>query len=271
MSKAIWTGITVAAMGLGALAVLAQNSQGQTVMGQTKTLFGGQVSSWAKLDAKGQVLEAGITVPMSVVEKAPLPGPNDKPQAEGGAGFGPEAILEFPAAVKKTTFLDHVQVWWEGFGHPPERYLAPHFDFHFFGVSAAEVAKIDCKDLTPPALELTPAGYAPAVPPGANAAEFCVPLMGFHGVPMSEFSAPGQLKPGLFDHVLISGFYKGQYTFTEPMITREFLLKKQNLDLEVSRPAKTGRKTLYPTRFKLTYDAKANAYHLAYSNFQAGE
>lgn len=270
MSKSIWAAIAAVALGLGAVAVLAQN-QGRVVAGQEAMLFGAKVSSWAMLDSQGRVLEAGITLPMSAVEKAPLPGPGDKPQTEGGPDFAPEAILNFPEVVGKSTFLDHVQVWWEGFGHPPERYLTPHFDFHFFGVPRGEVAKIDCKDLTPPALELTPKGYAPAVPPGANAAEFCVPLMGFHGLPLSEFSAPGQLKPELFDYTLISGFYWGKYLFTEPMITREFLLKKQNLDLEVSRPAKVGRKTLYPTRFKLSYDAKANAYHLAYSNFQAGE
>jgi hypothetical protein len=245
--------------------------QGKTMTGQGKTLFGAKVSSWAKLDGSGKVLEAGVTLPLSAIEKAPLPGPADKPPAEGSADMRPEVILEFPEAVKKTTSLDHLELWWEGFGHPPERYLAPHFDFHFFGIPASEVTKINCKNLTPPALELTPKGYAPAVPPGANPAEFCVPLMGFHALPLSEFAAPGQLKPGLFDHVLISGFYGGKYIFTEPMITREFLLKKQNINLEVSRPAKVGRKTLYPTRFQAIFDAKANAYQFVYSGFEMGE
>lgn len=183
----------------------------------------------------------------------------------------PTLSLNFPEVVKQTTFLDHMELYWEQFGHPPERYLTPHFDFHFFGVPEAQVRAVDCKNLTPPAMELTPQGYAPAVPPGANAAEFCVPMMGFHGLPMSEFSGPGQFKPGLFDKVMIAGFYGGKYTFTEPMITREFLLTKQNFSFAVPRPEKVGRKTLYPKTFTATFDAKANAYNFVYSNFEAGQ
>lgn len=268
--KPIRSMMAIGLLGMSILAVVAQE-QTKTLMGQEGMLFGAKVTSWAKLDPKGTVLEAGITIPLAAIEKAPLPAAGAQPPAEGSPDMAPELTLDFPDIVKKTTFLDHLELWWEPFGHPPERYLAPHFDFHFFGVPAAMVKKVDCKNLTPPALEMTPKGYAPAVPPGANAAEFCVPLMGFHGLPLDEFSAPGQLKPGLFDKVLIAGFYEGKYTFTEPMITREFLLKKQNFSFELSHPAKTGRKTLYPKLLSATYDAKANAYNFVYSGFVMGE
>ncbi|GEM85769.1 DUF5602 domain-containing protein [Meiothermus granaticius] len=270
MNKAYRVVVGLGILGLGTLAVMAQ-PQGKTVMGSEGMLFGAKVSSWAKLNGKGGVQEAGVTIPLAAIEKAPLPTPNTPPPSGEPMMMMPTLSLEFPDVVKKTTFLDHLDLYWEQFGHPPERYLAPHFDFHFFGVSQAQAMAVDCKDLTPPAMEMTPKGYAPAVPPGAKAAEFCVPMMGFHGLPLSEFSAPGQLKPGLFDKVMIAGFYSGKYTFTEPMITREFLLKKQNFSFEVPRPAKVGRKTLYPTVFTATFDAKANAYSFVYSGFEAGE
>lgn len=270
MKKSIWIGVTVSLLGLAAFAGLAQG-QGRMVRGQQGMLFGAKVSSWAKLNARGMVQEVGITVPMAAIEKAPLPSSSMAGMAGMNMAQGPTLRLEFPEVVKNTTFLDHLDLYWEGAGHPPGRYLTPHFDFHFFGVPSSSVDRVDCKDLTLPAPELTPKGYAPAVPPGANPAEFCVPLMGFHGLPLSEFSAPGQLKPGLFDKVMIAGFYGGRYTFTEPMITREFLLRRQNFSFAVLRPTKVGRKTLYPTVFTATFDAKASAYSFVYSGFEAGE
>jgi len=239
-------------------------------------LFGTQASSWAKLNAQNVVQEVGITLPLKAIEAAPVPAAGEAPPSEADAikammMNGPNLRLEFPDVVKQTTFLDHLDVFWEKFGHPPERYLTPHFDLHFFGVPSATVDKIDCKNLTPPDPTLTPQGYAPAVPPGVDPATACAPLMGFHGLPLSEFSAPGQLKPELFDYTLISGFYNNQYIFNEPMITKAFLLKKQGFSGAVARPKTVGRSTLYPTQFTLSFDPQANAYNLVYSRFEAGK
>ena len=269
MYKQIWMSTAVTVLGMAAVWVLAQG-QGKTVMGPAGDLFGAKASSWAKLDPKGAVQEAGATIPLSAIARAPLPAPNTPPPS-GEPMTMPALSLEFPQVVQQSTFLDHLNLYWVQSGHPPGRYLTPHFDFHFFGIPSAEVMKIDCKNLTPPALELTPEGYAPAVPPGANPAAFCVPTMGFHGLPLSEFGAPGQLKAELFDQVMIAGFYGGKYTFSEPMITREFLLSKQNFSFAVPRPAQAGRKTLYPTTLTATFDAKANAYNFVFTGFEAGQ
>lgn len=72
MKGIIWTSFAVAALGLGTLAVVAQG-QGKVVQGQEGLLFGAKTSSWAKLDAKGTVQEAGVTIPLSGIEQAPLP------------------------------------------------------------------------------------------------------------------------------------------------------------------------------------------------------
>ncbi|WP_276956428.1 DUF5602 domain-containing protein [Allomeiothermus silvanus] len=249
---------------LASLGLLAIGLAQQTVAGPSAMLYGAKVSSWAKLGANGQVMEAGVTIPLSGIEKAPAADPNHQGM---NMQMGPEVNLEFPDAVKKATFLDHMELWWEPLGHPPDRYLTPHFDFHFFGLSASETKTIDCKNLTAPTLDLTPQGYAPAVPPQAKPEEFCVPLMGFHALPLSEFAAPGQLKPGLFDQVMIAGAYASKFAFVEPMIARELLLKKQNLSMSVPRPPVLGRRTLYPTQFNATYDSASNAYQFVFSGF----
>lgn len=261
---------------LSACAMQDRSGQDRSmVTGQTGTLFGAPASSWARLDAQGAVQEAGVTFAMQGVLAAPVPLATDTPMTEAEITAlmmaGPTLRLEFPDVVKATTFLDHADVFWEAGGHPPERYLTPHFDAHFFGVSSAVVDRIDCKNLTPPDLALTPAGYAPAVPPGADAAAMCVPLMGFHGLPLSEFISPGKFRPGLFDHTLISGFYNNAYIFSEPMVTRAFMLTRQGFTEAVSRPATVGRSTRYPTRFTLRFDERANAYQFVYSAFEQGQ
>lgn len=258
-------------VGLGAVIAFAQN-QPKTVMGAEGTLFGAKVSSWATLDAQGAVQEVGVTVPMSAIEKAPVPAADAKPPANMDAMMmGPTLRLEFPEVVKKTTFLDHLDLYWEEFGHPPARYITPHFDLHFFGIPSADVGRIDCKNLQAPTPDALPKGYLPAVPPGASAADFCVPLMGFHSLPVSEFTANAELKPGLFDQTLIAGYYDNKYIFTEPMITRAYLMGKQNFEYAVSNPARVGRATLYPTRFKATFDGAALAYRFVYSGFAQGQ
>lgn len=259
-------------LGLVAFALTRAQGQAGTVMGAEGTLFGSKVSSWAKLDAKGAVQEVGVTLPMKTVEAAPVPKAGEAPPANmEGMMVMPDLRLEFPDVVKKTTFLDHLDLYWEKFGHPPARYLTPHFDLHFFGVPSAAVDKIDCKNLTPPGPDQTPKGYAPAVPPGVDPATMCVPMMGFHGLPLSEFSGPGELRSGLFDAVLISGFYEGKYTFTEPMITRAFLMTKKPFGGAVARPEVVGRSTMYPTKFNVSFDAATDAFNIVYGGFEAGK
>lgn len=265
-----------AALGvMSALTARAVPLEGRVVMGSSGTLFGAQASSWVRLDTRGAVQEVGVTLPMAGVAAAPLPSASDAPPTEANMmamimANGPTLRLEFPAVVKDTTFLDHLDLYWEAFGHPPERYLTPHFDLHFFGVTSAAVDRIDCKNLTPPDLALTPAGFAPAVPPGADPAAICVPLMGFHGFALSEFSGPGKFRPGLFDHTLISGFYNNAYLFTEPMVTRAFMMSRQEFSSALSRPQTVGRSTRYPTQMTMTHDERANAYQLVYSGFEQG-
>jgi hypothetical protein len=226
------------------------------------TLFGGTISSYAKTDAQGNVTEAGVVIPMSVITSAPktmdMSGP---PKAD--------AALEFPEVVQKTTFLNHLGLFWQPMGHDPlTRYGVPHWDFHFFTLQPKEAAAINCKDLSQGDPKLIAPGWLPPVPPNAQAKDVCRPVMGFHSRPLSEFKAPGQLQDGEFEKVMISGFYAGQYIFLEPMIAQSLLLKRQGFSLPVPVPTSLGKKTLYPTRFEAVYDGAADAYRFVLSDFK---
>jgi hypothetical protein len=55
--------------------------------------------------------------------------------------------------------------------------------------------------------------------------------------------------------------------FIEPMISREFLLERNDFELPVPMPAEFGRLMLYPTKCEAEYDPGADAYHFIFSKF----
>ncbi|MFO7547231.1 MAG: DUF5602 domain-containing protein [Trueperaceae bacterium] len=229
------------------------------VEGADATLFGAQINSWAKLDADGQVVEAGITLPMAVLEDAPAEHHRDTPSAD--------VRIDFPAVVQDTTFLDHAGFFWEAQGHfPDQRYGVPHWDFHFFSLSGSDADAIDCSDLSQVAPEEVAPGWFPPVPPGAPAIDFCVPAMGFHSLPASEFQANGELRAQAFDMVMIGGYYAGSFVFVEPMVTQAAMLRRESFGLPVPVPASTEGGT-YPTTFEAIYDPSVDAYHLVFRDF----
>ena len=252
----------LAACLVGCAAASTHAGELRTVEGSKAALFGATVSTWARLDADGRIVEAGVTLPYAVIENAPA-------EADHHAAFAADAVVEFPEEVQQATFLNHLGLFWAPHGHEPEgRYSAPHFDFHFFGVTAAEAAAVDCTRLDVQAPELVPAGWLPAVPPGADPRDFCVPLMGFHLVPETEFVGPGEWQPGLFDMVMIGGEYASTFTFFEPMITKAALARKESFSLPVPVPEALGWSTLYPTRFEAVYDPADDVYQLILSGFE---
>lgn len=227
------------------------------LQGERQTINGAEVSSWARVDLTGQVTQAGLTLPMSSIQNASSTGAHSVVQ------------VSFPDRVQQTTFLNHVSIDWNPQGHePPGRYDVPHFDMHFHGGTKAAANAIDCSDLSQIDPAKVPQGWVPPVPPGAPAQNFCVPTMGFHSLPETEFASPGVIKPGHFDKVMIVGTYKQQFIFLEPMVTRELLLTKQNFTLPVPMPRNLGRTTRYPTKFEAVWDNAKNAYQFILSDFQ---
>lgn len=220
----------------------------QVLTGSSQTVFGAQAMSWAQLSDDGQVEQVGFTLPLASIQNA------------SGEQMAPVALLDLPQQVKTQTFLNHIELNWNEHGHPPMGvYTAPHFDIHFNHLPRPQVEAIDCTDTTAPAANRLPPGYAlpPTTAPGS-----CVPRMGYHASPGSNF-APGYT----FIRTMILGYYGGELRFVEPMITRELLLQKQTFTMEIPVPQVVGVSTLYPTRFTAEWNEQEQAYRFILSHF----
>ena len=90
--------------------------------------------------------------------------------------------------------------------------------------------------------------------------------MGRHASTLDEAAAT--------DHwllTMIAGFLpNASYMhFIEPMITQEFLLRRQNFTLPVPMPEVLGRSTRYPTECVVHYDKDADAYQMVFKGFES--
>ncbi|AFZ67240.1 DUF5602 domain-containing protein [Deinococcus peraridilitoris] len=234
---------------------VAGGNNTRAVQGETVSFNGAKVTTWAKLGSNGEIIQVGVTLPLAAVERTP----NKMTMMQAN----------FPAEVQQATFLYNVTVEWNPQGHEPAgRYTNPHFDVHYYTIDKAAVRAIDCKDLTVMNASKVPKGWLPAVPPGVPAQAVCVPTMGFHSLPATEFARPGQFQPGLFERVMIVGDYHGSIIFIEPMVTREALLRKQNFTLPVPSLKTIDHNTLVPTRFNAVYDPQRKVYDFVLSDFR---
>lgn len=229
------------------------------IAGESVSVGGGTAATWARVNGGGKVIWVGLTIPLSMVENMPAPG-------TGPAGA--VAVLNYPPVVQQTTYFNHAEIHSNLHGHPANprfadihRYEAPHFDFHFYAIPAAQVRTIP---FVPPS-PLLPRAPADRVPAGYAQPEFSVPQMGRHAGPLSEFTATD---PWLL--TMIAGFLPdaSYMHFIEPMITREFLLRRENFTLPVPTPAILGRATQYPTECEVYYDRELDAYHIVYKGFE---
>lgn len=223
-------------------------------IGETKEYLGQKVSSWAKLSGD-TIEEAGFTLPLALVEATST-----------DAATAPFSIrLEMPDVIQSKTVLDHVSIDYIAGGHPPPGvYDVPHFDVHFYFNAQSVQAAVDCSDKTLPAADRMPAPYM-FLPPNVPAE--CVPTMGYHALnPGSPELA--QTNPAKFDKTMILGFYKGQQNFIEPMITREYLLKKEGFTMDVAKAPTVDKAGLYPVKAELRFDAAKQAYELVLKDFK---
>ena len=62
------------ALALVTLASCGSKTEETIVQGETQTFGSAQMSTWAKLDGNGLVLEAGAVIPMSIIRDMPAPG-----------------------------------------------------------------------------------------------------------------------------------------------------------------------------------------------------
>lgn len=234
---------------LSCLLVVTLKAQAFKVYGDSVSLGNGRARVYADIDKYGKPLSVGFAVTEKALEGLP----------EHDTG---QLTLRLPSILQISPF-DHMTIAWAAHGHDPvDIYGVPHFDFHFFfipetvreGILCTGEDAAICKAQPDPS-EI-PAFYAPT-PEG-------VPLMGWHWIdPRSpEFNG----KP--FTTTFIYGFYNSNMSFMEPMMTRDFLLKKENFSQEIPAPQVWPQTGYYAKSYSMEYNTKSKVYFVSLKNLE---
>jgi Domain of unknown function (DUF5602) len=224
-------------------------SDSGTFAGPSQELGDGTVKTYVTLDDGGQPTEVGLRLTPTAMDGLPQ--------------SATTLMIDFPDQAADTAF-DHVMLNWNPQGHePPELFGRPHFDFHFAMVDMATMEAINPDDAAyaVKAEHFPEAKYVPqdyVLPPGAPAAAQAVPNMGVHLVDSSDTS----LVPGEYDftQIVINGVWDGQYTFVEPMITRDWLMTEPSLEQPLKQPEAYQEPGYYPTSYAVRVDQQTEEY-----------
>ncbi|NUP99821.1 MAG: hypothetical protein HUU35_08195 [Armatimonadetes bacterium] len=246
------TGLTMVGLTVG-LTACGDGEDGRVVAGETVTAFGGEVSSWARVNDSDRVTEVGVTLPMATV--------NGSVTRHEGGPAGAVITLDYPSEVTGQTFFNHFELHFNETGHPPAKFQVPHFDLHWYGVPVSEVEAVVPTDTGLPAANRFAAGYTMPTTLEQYQAGI-IPQMGFHSLNLADLDSPDP-----FTATMVLGYYAGGLTFLEPMITVDHLQDEQSFTMTVPRPPVIGRNVLYPSRFVSTFDAAADAWHMAFEDF----
>lgn len=201
----------------------------------------GKAQSWIQLDKNGNPEKIGI----ALTDKAL----NSVPVGNGGAGHNHGGDNSWNVAFhNKGSVLpfNFIGLNWNPNGHEPEViYGKPHFDFHFYSMTPAEVAAIPMYEEDSAKFKNAPS--PDYFPPAYFNAGGGVPQMGAHWVDGTSPELNGQP----FTQTFLFGSYDGEVTFYEPMITLEFLKNTTNFQRPIPQPAKVQKTGWYPTIMKV--------------------
>lgn len=216
--------------------------------GPSKPMGNGVVRTVVTLNQEGIPTAVGIEISEKVLEGLP-----DEEQ---------NLHLELSNKANDVGLIvDHVDIGWNPHGHEPTGiYTLPHFDLHFYWVSVEEVDQVEFSagiDDLPPT-EFWPANY------GFD--EVTVPSMGRHWL---YLFAP-ELPPNggaTFTQTFIYGSYDYEFTFYEPMITRDYLAAKDFEDTySISQADNFARSGYYANSYEITYDPVKKKYRVMLTN-----
>jgi hypothetical protein len=263
--------IAVAALTLGATLMACSDettspSDGVTY-GTAQVLGRGTARSFITRDNSGKIATMGVALSDSAMLNLPMTPMPGMPSAA-------MLTLALPTAAINTG-IDHIMLDWNPAGHEPDHvYTEPHFDFHFYQVSAQAVQAIDPASATfaakasalPPA-EFVPAGYmAASALGGVPAATATVPFMGLHWLDVSSPELQPPPAGRTFTTTFIYGSFDGKFTFLEPMITKSYIESTKTMPagvtMPISVPAKVQRPGLYPNAYSIRYNAAAREYRI---------
>jgi hypothetical protein len=220
-----------------------ENAKNGIFKGPVVQVYSGKAWTWVQIDKSGNPERLAVTLTDAALNSVPV----------GGHGNGDDHdhshenswTLQFHPKAGITPF-NHLGMGWNPNGHEPEMFYGkPHFDFHFYMPSPAEIAAIPPYEVDSSKFKNWP---APAYfPPAYFNAGGGVPQMGAHWVDATSGEFNGQD----FTETFIYGSYDGKVTFYEPMITLEFLKANNNFERAVPQPAKYQKTGHYPTKMKI--------------------
>lgn len=189
---------------------------------------------------------------------------------------GHELDFDVTDNIRRATAFEHIVVNWNPQGHPPPTgiYRPPHFDFHFYTISreerysiaapsAADMCAVDiplsCENFDLAMMSL-PADMTPPQHTSVGAVE---PAMGNHWLDLSSPEFNGEL----FTHTWIFGAWKGELSFWEPMITKDFLMSAPNTLYDIAIPAAAPEAGYYPTKYGIFYLPGRDLYTVTLTGF----
>lgn len=219
-----------------------------TYTGAAVAIGQGEAYTVVQVGANGQPSAIGVQFSAALLDGLP--------QAAAGESPMFSYRLLMPTEGPRTV-IDHVQLDWESLGHPPAQvYDVPHFDFHFYLISASEQDAVHFHSehdsglpQQQPPQPLLPPGYM--VPPGT-----AVPKMGVHAIDPGSSEFQGQP----FTATFIYGYYNQRQIFIEPMVSLAYLRTKPLYSAVVPRPVNYSVPGLYPTSYSVRYDPAHNRY-----------
>jgi hypothetical protein len=138
--------------------------------------------------------------------------------------------------------------------------MSPHFDFHFYTRSPAEIAAVDCSNREKPAS--LPSGYALPdieIPGMGTLVGLCVPAMGMHAMPQADLDGTDP-----FRAAMLVGYYDRSVVALEPMVSRARLQEARSFVLDMPAVPNAGAVTAWPEAFEAVYDESARAYRFVF-------
>jgi hypothetical protein len=213
----------------------------------------------------GVMVEIGVALSESAMQGLPA----GSGHSDGSHAHYNEYLLRMHP--QNPTPYQFVELNWNPDGHEPDGiYTVPHFDIHFYTISLAERNAIDPADPLweqkanrAPAPELIPERYVPAGPPipGIPLSELAVPRMGVHWI---DVTSP-ELGGAPFETTFIYGSWDGKIIFTEPMVTRAFLLQKPNFQQELP----VAQQGYNPRGYRVYWNEQTKEYRVALTGLPA--
>lgn len=220
----------------------------------------GKVRSWISVDSNGHPSEIGIEMTPEAFKNL---------ETDNSKTLPPEhatIIVPFHHKGTQLTPFNHVGLNWNPQGHEPLGIFdVPHFDIHFYMISAEEQLAIPAWSPETDAAfnNYPPMGYMPAdygTPPGPATAEA---QMGKHWLPVNL----GAYLP--FSKIMVYGTYNGKFIFVEPMITLDYLLSDVPFNDNYSQPEHFEKAGNYPTKYNIYHDAVTGNTYVTLSDFVA--